>query len=105
LESLVKLLAPFAPHITEELWKDLGQKDSIHISKWPVHDEKYLLTDKVTIVIQVNGKVRAQLELPADADETTVVEAAKADPKVTVHLVAEPNKTIYIPKKLVNFVV
>ena len=57
LESLVMLTAPFAPHIAEELWHVLGHQDSIHIDNWPVFDEKYIVSDQITIVVQVNGKV------------------------------------------------
>ncbi len=105
IESLLQLLAPFAPHVTEELWAQLGHDNSIHLSDWPKYDEQYLVSDRMTIVVQVNGKLRAQLELPADADEATVTTAAKTHGKVAAVLAdAEPKKTIYIPKKLINFV-
>jgi leucyl-tRNA synthetase len=103
---LLQLLAPFTPHITEELWTQMGQEGSVHTSEWPTYDEKYLVSDTVTIVVQVNGKLRGQLELPADAEESTVVEAAKADQKVRSWLEGkEIRKSIYVPGKLVNFVV
>ena len=105
VETLLQLLAPFAPHITEELWETLGHDKSIHISEWPKYDNKYLTNDTMTIVVQVNGKLRAQLELPVDADEATVVAAARAQEKVQPLISGEPRKTIYVPKKLVNFVV
>lgn len=105
-ETLLKLLAPFAPHITEELWYDLGYKDSIHTSDWPVHDEKYLIQDEVNIVVQVNGKLRANIEVPAGLNEQKVAEAAKKDEKVKSHLENKKvRKTIYVPGKLINFVV
>jgi leucyl-tRNA synthetase len=106
LESLLQLLAPFAPHISEELWAQLGHAGSIHASKWPTHDEKYLASDHITVVVQVNGKVRAQLELPTDASEEQAVNAAKSDPKVAANLEGKQiKKTIYVPKKLVSIVV
>jgi leucyl-tRNA synthetase len=105
IESLLQLLAPFAPHITEELWAQLGHDASIHLSEWPAHDEKYLISDTMTIVVQVNGKLRAQLEMPAGTSEEDIVTAAKAHEKVQPQLTGEPRKTIYVPKKLVNFVV
>lgn len=105
LTTLTQLLAPFAPHITDELWSQLGQKGSIHLSTWPVHDEKYLKTDQITIVVQVNGKVRANVNVPSDATETEVVKAAQADPKVTKQIKSGVRKTIYVPHKLINFVV
>jgi leucyl-tRNA synthetase len=81
-------------------------KESIHTSKWPKHDEKYLVQDEITIVVQVNGKVRANITMPNDASEEKIVEAAKADSKVEEYLnKKEVRKTIYVPQKLVNFVV
>ncbi len=106
LQSLVQLVAPFAPHIAEELWQQLGQTSSVHLSSWPIYDVTYLVTDTITIVVQVNGKLRGQLTLPTDADEAQVVAAAHADEKITTHLDGrEIRKTIYIPGKLLNFVV
>ncbi len=103
--TLLQLLAPFAPHIAEELWQEIGQKGSIHMTDWPKWDDKYLVSDEMTIVVQVNGKLRATLQLPAESDETAVALAAKNHVKVKAHLNGEPKKTIYVPKKLVNFVV
>ena len=106
LAQFAQVLAPFAPHITEEMWQQLGHPDSIHRSTWPTYDEKYLASDTMTIVVQVNGKVRAQLELPADATGATVTEAAKSHHKIQATLAGKPiKKTIYIPQKLVSIVV
>lgn len=106
LETLVQLLAPFAPHIAEELWECLGQEESVHLSKWPQHDDKYLLTDKVTIVVQINGKVRSKIEVAKDTSETSIVELAKKDEKVSSYLKdQEIKKTIYVPNKLISFVI
>ncbi|HEX5797150.1 MAG TPA: leucine--tRNA ligase [Candidatus Saccharimonadales bacterium] len=105
INSLLLLLAPFAPHMTEELWSQLGYKESIHVSEWPVYNEKYLVSDEINIVVQVNGKVRANISLPADVDEPTVIKTAQADDKVSKYLKKEVRKTIYVPKKLINFVV
>jgi leucyl-tRNA synthetase len=105
VETLVQLLAPFAPHISEELWQELGHTDSVHISEWPVHDPKYLVSDEVAIVVQVNGKVRATITVPANSDEATVVQAAKAEENVQKYLGADIKKTVFVPGRLVNFVV
>ncbi len=103
---LLQLLAPFAPHITEELWQQLRHETSIHVSKWPKWDEQYLAQDTVTIVIQINGKVRAQIDVPTGAPEEAVLQAARANEKAAAYLAGqEVKKTIYIPKKLVSFVV
>lgn len=105
LESLVQMMAPFAPHTADELWQQLGHDDSVNKDHWPNWDDKYLVSDTVTIVVQVNGKLRAQLQLPADIDKDAAIEAAKNDEKVKAHLTGEPKKSIYVPGKLVNFVV
>ncbi|HSX24317.1 MAG TPA: leucine--tRNA ligase [Candidatus Saccharimonadales bacterium] len=106
LTTLVQLLAPFAPHMTEELWQQLGQKGSVHQNGWPVHDSKYLAADTMTIVVQVNGKLRAQLEMAADAVEAEIVAAARANEKVAGYLKGHAiKKSVYVPGKLVNFVV
>ena len=106
LESLLQILAPFAPHITEELWQELGHADTIHVSHWPKWDEKYLVSDVMTIIVQVNGKLRAKLELPADTDKDAVEQAALADENVIKFTSNKPpKKVIYVPKKLVNIVV
>ncbi len=106
LEILAKLIAPFAPHLAEELWEELGCKDSVHTSKWPVWNEDILVSDTMNIVVQVNGKVRANIEVKADATEELVISQAKKDKKVADYLDGkQPKKSIYVPGKLVNFVV
>lgn len=106
IESFLQLLAPFAPHMTEELWEGLGHKESIHISEWPAYDEKYLVSSTMTIVVQVNGKVRAQLEVATDADKDAVLAEAKNNDRIREVLgESEIKKEIYVPNKLVNLVV
>ena len=106
IEAMLQLLAPFGPHITEELWAQLGHDTSIHTSEWPKYDEKYLVSDRMTIVVQINGKVRAQLGVAADATKEQIVEQAEQDQKVAGYLEGkEIKKTIYVPGKLVSFVV
>ncbi len=105
LESLVQLIAPFAPHAADELWQQLGHEDSVHIDHWPDWEEKYLAQDTITIAVQVNGRLRSTLQLPADIEEADAIEAAKNDEKVKAHLSGEPKKAIYVPKRLVNLVV
>jgi len=106
LESLLQLAAPFAPHITEELWNQLGHQNSIHLSAWPTYDEAYLVQETVTVAVQVNGKLRAQLEVAADAEQSSVEASAKADANVATYIDGkEIVKTIYVPGKIVNFVI
>jgi leucyl-tRNA synthetase len=106
IASLLQLLAPFAPHIAEELWQQLGNEASIHLSTWPAYDEKYLVQASVTIVIQVNGKLRGEIQIAPDTAESEVVAAAKASEHAATYLQGQTiRKTIYVPGKLVNFVV
>lgn len=105
LEALLLLLAPFAPHITEELWHELGNEASVHVQAWPAWDEELLKEDLVTIVVQVNGKLRASLALPAGVDKDAMIKAAMADTKVAEYLRGKKvSKTIAVPGRLVNFV-
>jgi leucyl-tRNA synthetase len=106
IKTLVQLLAPFAPHITEELWKALGNKTSVHVSDWPIHDDKYLASNTTNIVVQINGKVRANISMPMDSAESDVVKSAKDEAKVMGYLKDNPiKKTIYIKNKLLSFVI
>lgn len=106
LETLVQLLAPFAPHISEELWAELGHDSSIHVSNWPMWDEALVKEEMITLAVQVNGKVRAELILSANVSEADAIAAAKADPKVASHLKDEKlKKAIYVKGRLVSLVV
>lgn len=104
-ETLLKLLAPFAPHMTEELWHELGHSESIHTTEWPKYDENKLVPDTAMIVVQVNGKMRASFLAPFKSSEAEVVEKAQTLPEVAKWLVdKQVVKTVYIAGKLVNFV-
>jgi leucyl-tRNA synthetase len=106
LESLLQMLAPFAPHISEELWQELGHDKSIHISAWPAWDEDSIKSELITIVVQVNGKVRANLQLPPGTSELEVKEIALAEDNVARHLGGKtPTKTIYIKNRLLSIVI
>ena len=106
LRSLVQLLAPFAPHISEELWQQLGGEGSIHLSDWPVYDESSLVADTMTIVVQINGKLRGELTVATGTDQESIISAEQDDSKITAHLENMMiKKTVYVSGKLVNFVV
>jgi leucyl-tRNA synthetase len=106
VKALLQILAPFAPHISEELWERMGEKDLIVRSTWPEAVESMLLDDVVRIAVQVSGKLRGDLEIARSAGETEVVEAAKTHERVAKHLEGKQLvKTIYVPGKLVNLVV
>ncbi|OEU74022.1 MAG: leucine--tRNA ligase [Desulfuromonadales bacterium C00003068] len=106
LETVVKLLAPFVPHITEELWLSMGNTSDLETVGWPAHDEKALVEDENLIVIQVNGKVRAKITVSATADKATVEAAALADETIVRQVEGKTvRKVIVVPGKLVNVVV
>jgi len=113
VEVYLKMLAPFAPHMTEELYQGLGPRDkrsgfaSIHTSNWPTYDEKYLKVDTLTIAIQINGKLRATLNVSvADKDNKELLEKmAKEDEHVNKFLDGTTKKIIHVPGKIINFVV
>ena len=106
LEPFVLLLAPFAPHLAEELWSMLGHTPSIAHQHWPSYDPALVVSDQLTIPIQINGKLRSKIEVPAHWDQEQVVAHARQDPKLTEWLQGKtPRKVIYVEKKLVNFVV
>lgn len=104
--DLLKLLAPFAPHMTEELWSLIIADGSVHKAKWPVYDEKATILDEIEIVLQVNGKVRDKLVVAADLSREDLEKAALTKPHVQDYLVGKTIvKVICVPKKLVNIVV
>ena len=106
LESLAALVAPFAPHLADEVWRDLGRGTSVQRDSWPEWDKKYLSGDVMTIVVQVNGKVRAKLEVVKDAAEDDIKQKALADENVQKFVGSQkPAKVIYVPGRLVNVVV
>jgi leucyl-tRNA synthetase len=105
-DAFVRLLAPFAPHIAEELWQKLGHPESISYAPWPVADPAMLLADTVMIAVQVNGRRRAEVEVPAQADEEAVKAAALANENVQRHLEGKtPRKVIVVKGRLVNIVI
>ncbi|MBI5573848.1 MAG: class I tRNA ligase family protein [Elusimicrobia bacterium] len=106
IETLVILLSPFAPHICEEMWRILGNSESILEEKWPVLDETKLIQEKITIAVQLNGKLRGQIEIRTDAAEIEILEIAESDDKIKKYLENKKIiKTIFVPKKLLNIVV
>ncbi len=99
-------LMPFAPHLAEEAWEKLGRTEPLTSHPYPKVEEHYLEEDQITYVIQVNGKLRSKLDLPKDEAKERVVEIAKETPAVAKYLDgSEIRKVIFVPNKLVNFVV
>ena len=106
-KTMLLLLAPFAPHMAEELWHQMGEKESIHVSAWPSFDEEFLREDTVTIVVQVNGKVRDNLQVSVEEmSQDSVEKLARKGKKTAKYLQgAAVKKVIYVPGKLINFVI
>ncbi|MDX1510985.1 MAG: leucine--tRNA ligase [Nitriliruptorales bacterium] len=106
VRALLLMLAPICPFITEELWIRLGHEGSVHEQAWPRADAALLVTDEITVPVQVNGKVRGQIVVPADVDEDAAVAAATADEGVLRHLDGKQVvKTIWVPGRMLNLVV
>jgi len=104
--KLLILLSPFAPHIASELWEQLGMPGDVHAQKWPEPDPAALVTEKITIVVQVNGRVRDRVEVPAGIDPEEMKKVALAQPKIQEILSdKELVKVICVPERLVNLVV
>lgn len=105
-EGFLKVLAPFAPFIAEELWAEAGYKDSIHIQEWPTFDPAKLVEDTITVAVQVNGKLRDTVLIAAGASQAEAIEAAKQSDKVAKYLEGKQLiKEVYVPGKIVNLVI
>lgn len=105
LRIAIQLLSPFAPHLAEEAWQHLGFKESLTTCPYPEVDESYLQEAMTTYVIQVNGKMRGQLELPVQQEENLVYQAACSLPAIQKHLTKDVKKVIFVPEKLLNLVI
>jgi leucyl-tRNA synthetase len=106
IETVIILLAPMAPHIAEELWENLGKQESIFKAPWPVYDPGAIVEDEITIVVQINGKLRSRLSVPADATQEDTKELVLSDQNTKKWTEGkEIKKIIVVPKKLVNIVV
>jgi leucyl-tRNA synthetase len=106
LETVVILLAPFVPHITEELWEMMGHGDQLVDAAWPTYDPAAASEEELTIVVQVNGKLRGRLVVPAGESDEKIKELALKDEKTGKFLEGKkPVKVVYVPKKLVNIVI
>ena len=123
IKTFLKLLAPFAPHISEELWQAIGGRrspvrrslgaggevggrrfQSIHRGPWPEYDPRFIAEDAFDLIVQVNGRTRATIPMRRGVTEARAASAARADDRVRRHLSAEPKKTIFVPDRLINFV-
>jgi leucyl-tRNA synthetase len=106
VEALMKMLAPMAPYLAEEQWHRLGHEESIHVSSWPAFDEDLAAQNEITMIVQVNGKVRETIDVPVSITEDEMRERALSSEKIRGYLGGkEPLKVIIKPPKLVSLVV
>ncbi|MBT0662973.1 leucine--tRNA ligase [Geobacter pelophilus] len=106
VEAMVLMLAPFVPHFAEELWHILGHEGGVEVHGWPKYDAAAAVDEELLVVLQVNGKLRGKVTVPADATQESIEQAALADPKIQVYLEGKTvRKVIYVPGKLLNIVV
>ena len=105
VEPLIQLVAPFAPHVAEELWELFGHEESVFGAGWPVYDESLAAEDHITMAVQVNGKTRGTIHVPKDILQDVAVSAATADPGIAKFITGTPKKVIFVPGRLLNIVV
>lgn len=102
--TFLKVLAPFAPHVTEELWHQMGHTTSIHTEKWPEYDEAKLVTSEVTIVVQIGGKTRGTVALPRGSAEGDVLAAARKDEKMAQYIPESPKRIVFVLDRILNII-
>jgi leucyl-tRNA synthetase len=106
IEALVRMLSPFAPHMCEELWEALGHQGGMVAAGWPAYDEAVARASEIVVPVQVNGKLRGRVTVPADATDEQLRQAALADPQVKAHVEGKTIKKIVVARgKLVSIVV
>ena len=106
LETVVRLLNPFVPHICEELWQALGHQQSVEAAGWPTWDEAALVAENITLVVQVNGKVRGKISVAVDADKQLIENEALQEQNVQRYIAQQQvRKIIVVPGRLINIVV
>ncbi len=105
MKTFAALLCPFAPHISEEIWEQCGEKNLLSLSDWPTYDASKTVDDTIEIAVQICGKLRATIQIPREADQATAIAAAKAEGKVQAALEGKTIvKEIYVPGRIVNIV-
>jgi leucyl-tRNA synthetase len=104
VEPLVQLIAPFAPHVAEELWERLGHRESVFDAGWPVFDPALAAEDLATIAVQVNGKMRGTVSVASGSGQDVVFEAAMTDTAIAKFVTGTPKKIIFVPGRLLNIV-
>ena len=106
MEAFTLLLAPMAPHLAEELWEILGHPRTLAYAPWPTFDLALLKDDEIEVPVQINGKLKVRISVPADCDPARLEAAARADEKIAALIDGRPiRKTVVVAGKLVNFVI
>ena len=105
IKTLALIIAPFAPHLAEEIWEQLGEKFSIfHTGHWPSFNPKLVVEDTITMAVQFNGKVKGTITITPGASQDEVIAIVKNDNKLQKQWTNEPKKIIYVPGKIVNII-
>jgi leucyl-tRNA synthetase len=104
VEPLVVLVAPFAPHIAEELWERFGHRESVFAAGWPAYDPARIAEEEIDLVVQVNGKTRGKVRVPVDVAQDAALAAALGSPAIAKFVTGAPKKVIFVPKRLLNIV-
>jgi leucyl-tRNA synthetase len=105
VEPLVRLVAPFAPHVAEELWERFGLKRSIFDSGWPSFDAALAADEQVTMAVQVNGRTRGTIQIAPEATQEVALATAMADQNIAKFVTTDPARVIFVPGRLLNIVV
>src|SRR6185503_8350898 len=104
VEPLVQLVAPFAPHVAEELWEQFGHAESVFDAGWPSYDPAQAAEDLITIAVQVNGKTRGTIQIPPAGSQAEALTAAMAEESIAKFVSGAPKKVIFVPGRLLNIV-
>jgi leucyl-tRNA synthetase len=104
-EPMVQLVAPFAPHVAEELWERLGRTESVFDAGWPRYDAALAAEDEIDLVVQVNGKLRGKVRVARETTQDDAYAAALADAGVAKFVTGTPKKVVFVPGRLLNIVV
>jgi leucyl-tRNA synthetase len=104
-ENYIKILTPFAPYISEELWQNIGNKKSVHLEAWPEYNKHLIEDEDVEFLIQVNGKLRDKVLMPRGASQQEVEKIAMARERVKEFVSGKPKKVIFVQDKLINIVI
>jgi leucyl-tRNA synthetase family protein len=102
--TFLQLLAPFAPHLSEELWHEAGHTDSIHTTSWPVANSSFIADTEVTVSVQINGKMRGVVTVPYDAVENDVLQAVKRTPELQARVTEVPKRVVFVKNKIINLI-